>query len=92
MVTPVVKREAGAHPTLFRNLAHARELIADWVTDYNTERPHSALGDQTAAEFALHLTTAIARPAARLESSARRAIAQLPPKGVNNRQAPGAAA
>ena len=44
MVTPVVKREAGAHLTLFRNLAHARELMADWVTDYNTERPHSALG------------------------------------------------
>ena len=41
--------------TLFRNLAHARELIADWVTDYNTARPHSALGYQTPAGFALHL-------------------------------------
>lgn len=30
--------------TLFRNLGHARDLSAAWVTDYNTERPHSALG------------------------------------------------
>jgi len=51
--------------TLFRNLAHARDLIAAWLNDYNTERPHSALGYQTPAGFALHLTTAIARPAAR---------------------------
>lgn len=77
--------------TLFRNLAHARDLIAAWVTDYNTERPHSALGYQTPAGFALHLTTAIARPAAHNESSARRAIAQPTPKGVNQQPAPVAA-
>ena len=74
--------------TLFRNLAHARDLITEWVIDYNTARPHSALGYQTPAGFALHLTTAIARPAARDESSARRAIAQPAPIGVNNHQAP----
>jgi len=74
--------------TLFRNLAHARDLIAAWVTDYNTARPHSALGYQTPAGFALDLTTAIARPAARDESSARRAIAQPAPIGVNNHRAP----
>ncbi len=51
--------------TLFRNLAHARDLIATWVADDNTARPHSALGCQTLADFALHLNTAIARPAAR---------------------------
>ncbi len=45
--------------------AHARDLIAAWVTDYNTHRPHSALGYQTPAGYALRLTTAIARPAAR---------------------------
>ena len=32
--------------TLFRNLTHARDLIASWINDYNTERPHSALGYQ----------------------------------------------
>jgi len=38
-----------------------------------------------------HLTTAIARPAARDESSARRAIAQPAPSGVNDHRAPVAA-
>ncbi|NJS38159.1 MAG: IS3 family transposase, partial [Rhodobacteraceae bacterium] len=38
--------------------------------------------------FALHLTTAIARPAARDESSARRAIAQPAPNGVIDHRAP----
>ncbi|ATQ55544.1 IS3 family transposase [Paracoccus yeei] len=84
-------RDEFLNETLFRNLAHARDLIAAWVTDYNTERPHSALGYQTPAGFALHLTTAIARPAARDESSARRAIAQPTPKGVNQLPAPIAA-
>ena len=81
-------RDEFLNETLFRNLAHARDLIAAWVNDYNTERPHSALGYQTPAGFALHLTTAIARPAARDESSARRAIAQTAPKGVNQQPAP----
>ena len=44
-------------------VAYARDLIAAWVTDYSTARPHSALAYQTPAGFALHLTTAIARPA-----------------------------
>ena len=81
-------RDASLNETLFRNLAHARDLIAAWVTDYNTERPHSALGYQTPAGFALHLTTAIARPPAREEGSVRRAIAQSAPKGVNQLPAP----
>jgi len=84
-------RDEFLNETLFRNLGHARDLIAAWVTDYNTERPHSALGYQTPAGFALHLTTAIARPAARDESSARRAIAQPTPKGVHDHRAPVAA-
>jgi putative transposase len=79
-------RDEFLNETLFRNLAHARDLISAWVTDYNTERPHSALGYQTR-----DLTTAIARPAARDESSARRAIAQPAPKGVDQLQAPVAA-
>lgn len=74
--------------TLFRNLNNARKLMAAWVTDYNAARPHSALGYQTPAGFALHLTTATARPAARDEGSARRAIAQPTPTGVNHYRAP----
>ena len=37
-------RDEFLNETLFRNLAHPRELIADWITDCNTARPHSALG------------------------------------------------
>jgi transposase InsO family protein len=77
--------------TLFRNLAQTRDLIVAWVNDDNTARPHSALGYQTPAGFALRLTTAIARPAARDEGSARRAIAQTTPKGGNQLPAPVAA-
>jgi putative transposase len=81
-------RDEFLNETLFRNLAHARDLITAWAAGYNTERPHSTLGYQTPAGFALHLTTAIARPAARDESSARRAIAQTAPTGVNDHPAP----
>ena len=81
-------RDEFLNETMFRNLAHARALINTWVTDYNTARPHSAPGYQTPAGFALHLTTAIARPAARDESSARRAIAQPAPTGVKDHRTP----
>jgi putative transposase len=79
-------RDEFLNKALFRHLAYARDLIA-WVADYNTARPHSALGYQTPAGFALHLTTAIARPAARDESSARPAIAQPTPTGANDQRA-----
>lgn len=74
--------------TMFQNLAHARVVISAWATDYNTERPHSALCYETPADYARTLTTATARPAARDESSARRAIAQPAPIGVNTNRAP----
>jgi len=72
-------------------LLNARTVIAVWAADYNTERPHSALNYQTPAGYARTLTTAIARPAARDESSARRAIDQPAPTGVNTNRAPVAA-
>ena len=81
-------RDELLNEALFRNIAHARDLIAAWVTDYNTERPHSAWGYQTPVGFAANLNPAIARPAARDESSARRAIAQPAPTGVNKNRAP----
>ena len=43
MVTPGAKRDA---------LAHARDVLADWRTDYNTVRPHSKLGGRTAIQIA----------------------------------------
>jgi transposase InsO family protein len=84
-------RDELLNETMFRNLAHARIVITAWAADYNTERPHSALDYQTPADYARSLTAAIARPAARDESSARRAIAQPAPIGVNTNRAPVAA-
>lgn len=84
-------RDALLNETMFRNLAHARVVIAAWAADDNTERPHSALDYQTPANYARTLTTAITRPAARDESSASRAIAQPAPTGVNTNRAPVAA-
>tara|TARA_E500000305_G_scaffold111499_1_gene124929 strand:- start:18071 stop:18580 length:510 start_codon:yes stop_codon:yes gene_type:complete len=58
-------------------------VTSPWATEFNTERPHSALDYQTPTDHARTLITAIAHPAARDESSARRAIAQTAPDGVN---------
>jgi len=64
--------------TMFQNLAHAPVVIAAWAADYKTERLHSALDYRTPTDYARKLTTAIARPAARNDGSARRSIAQHP--------------
>ena len=49
-------RDELLNETLFFGLDHARDAVAAWVADYNTERPHSALGYQTPAAFAAQLT------------------------------------
>ncbi len=36
----------------FISLAHARRIIEAWRIEYNTERPHSSLGNRTPQEFA----------------------------------------
>lgn len=36
----------------FLSLAHARDVIEAWRVEYNTERPHSSLGNLTPQEFA----------------------------------------
>ena len=38
--------------TLFSSLAEARETLETWPEDYNTQKPHSALGNLTPTEFA----------------------------------------
>jgi len=40
----------------FDNLLEARVLIEDWRIDYNINRPHSAHGDLSPAEFATEWT------------------------------------
>lgn len=44
----------------FLGLGDARQLVERWRQDYNTERPHSALGYQTPAAFALGAARAAA--------------------------------
>lgn len=36
----------------FVTMAHAREVIEKWRIEYNTERPHSSLGDLTPEQYA----------------------------------------
>ena len=75
-------RDELLNETMFPSPVHARAVIADRVTDYNTQRPHSALGYQTPADFALHMITATAPNAAPYESCARRAIAKPARNGL----------
>ncbi|MHB8285818.1 MAG: IS3 family transposase [Caulobacteraceae bacterium] len=74
-------RDELLNESLFFSLDHARQKLAAWAADYNTERPHSAIGYQTPAAYAAHLN-ATRRPAAQLESSARRPVAHPAPDGV----------
>ena len=36
---------------LFRSLAHVRQLVDEWMLDYNTQRPHQALNFMTPVGF-----------------------------------------
>jgi putative transposase len=55
-------RDECLNENLFRDLADAREKIERWRVDYNTERPHSSLNDETPSAFAARhwATTALA--------------------------------
>ena len=67
--------------TLFFSLDHARQAIAEWVVDYNTRRPHSALAYQTPAAFAAKLT-ATGLHAALADGSAFRTVAEPAQPGI----------
>jgi putative transposase len=45
-------RDEFLNETLFTSLNHAREALAIWKDDYNTVRPHSALGNLPPAAYA----------------------------------------
>ena len=45
-------RDELLNETLFLSMGHARDILAGWVEDYNTERPHSSLDYATPAAFA----------------------------------------
>jgi putative transposase len=44
-------RDECLNENYFLNLVHAREIIETWRLDYNSERPHSSLGDLSPNEF-----------------------------------------
>ncbi len=62
-------------------MAQARALIAAWVADYNTTRPHSALGYQTPAAHAAKLK-AMGLSSPPLRGAEPGPIAQPAPDGV----------
>ena len=48
-------RDELLNEALFMSLEHVRQKIAAWANDFNTKRPHSALGYATPAAFAAEL-------------------------------------
>jgi putative transposase len=74
-------RDELLNETLFFSLDNARTVIAEWVEDYNTSRPHSALAYQTPAAFAAKLT-ATGPHAALTGGSAFRPVAYTAQSGI----------
>ena len=74
-------RDELLNETLFFSLDHARKAITEWVEDYNTSRPHSALAYQTPAAFAAKLA-ATGLHAALNDGSAFRPAAQPAQPGI----------
>ncbi|MEP4258361.1 MAG: IS3 family transposase [Rhizobiaceae bacterium] len=48
-------RDECLNETLFSSLPQARQQINEWKEDYNTQRPHSSLGNITPNEFAMKM-------------------------------------
>ncbi|WMS41338.1 IS3 family transposase [Acuticoccus sp. MNP-M23] len=74
-------RDELLNESLFFSLDHIRQKLAAWTADYNTTRPHSAIGYQTPAAYAANLNRA-GRSAAQCGHSAARPVVFTAPKGV----------
>jgi hypothetical protein len=57
-------------PSLFFSVNHVRAMVAGWVDDLNTARPHSAIGHMTPAAYVATLKAQRASALRHLESSA----------------------
>jgi putative transposase len=55
-------RDECLNETIFTSLRHARVVLANWRTDYNHVRPHSALGGRAPAEISLPPCSPASRP------------------------------
>jgi len=82
-------RDELLNETLFSSLDHAREALADWKDDYNTVRPHSAIGNVPPAIYA-KLSDPVMQRGGSLEQpwgSAPHPVASPSQQGSNGRQA-----
>jgi putative transposase len=66
-------RDGLLNETLFTSLAHVREALATWKDDYNTVRPHSALGNLAPAIYA-KLSVPAMQPPSLIGSNDERAL------------------
>src|SRR5437762_8577492 len=78
-------RDELLNETLFASLAHVREALAIWKDDYNTVRPHSALGNLPPAIYAKLSAPVKQRDGALryVEGSAPRPVASPSHQGSN---------
>jgi putative transposase len=80
-------RDELLNETLFTSLAHARVVLADWMDDYNTVRPHSAIGNMPPAAYAKISAPVMQRDGTlRLRGFAPRPVAQPSQTGSNDEQ------
>jgi putative transposase len=81
-------RDELLNETLFSSLAHARVVLADWKDDYNTVRPHSAIGNLPPAAYAKLSDPAMQRDGTlrSLAGSAPHPVAPPSPMGSNEQQ------
>jgi putative transposase len=75
-------RDELLNEALFFTIRQARSILARWVDDYSTERPHSSLGYATPAAFAANLekqwaglNTPVASPALLRDNTGRCLVA-----------------
>lgn len=79
-------RDKLLNETLFLYLDQARQAVAEWVEDYNTERPHSSLAYDTPAAYAATFT-ATGWHAPPLRGSACQPVAQPAQPGIKQAKA-----
>ena len=72
-------RDELLNETLFRSLAHAREVLEAWRQDYNNYRPHSQLGWMCPVIYAAARRSATLRST---DGSAPRIAATTAQKGI----------
>ena len=75
-------RDELLNETLFTSLADARVTLAEWMTDYNTVRPHSAIGNVPPTVYAKLSDPAMQRDGSlRVRASAPHPVAPPSHKG-----------